>query len=239
MDRQNNLSIALDRQNNLSTALDRQNNLSIALSQQSNLSTAIIQQNNYDVVQLPTEHLNLVPEFDNKLWDRIHGEIRDRDVFENWMIKYKVVLAGSIILQVLYDIEWPDSDIDFNIRDGKLMEEATSQHILEKVFNQDVTRVVNKSLPVVEFNNGFRDDKCIDNRQDQKYSVCVHIGPRIQVSWRLVFNQDVCYFNYEFMRNSWSPRIGLIKDTHIMFIISVGLVMYILNLLLVFFMVSM
>lgn len=68
---------------------------------------------------------------------RAHLEEEDVVNFEEleaWMIKYHIKLKGSLILQVLYNTVWENSDIDFNFcSELDQVKESTEEVIEEKI----------------------------------------------------------------------------------------------------------
>lgn len=86
--------------------------------------------------------------FKENIIDMIDGFFKkyfgnDYELFRNLMIKNKVVVSGSFILQAIYNVEWEDSDIDFYIPIKDI--DLVSAHVfteLEKFFREKVNHIV-------------------------------------------------------------------------------------------------
>jgi hypothetical protein len=139
--------------------------------------------------------------FQFELRKRLKGYIISEDALFDWMIKYKFNLRGSLILQILLNVDWVDSDIDFHSQDLNLVQIGTSREILQEVFLGDISyesRVLSS---------------CEDGRNSGPCSrSAVLIGNKVEISWNFCWES---LQSYEFLDNSWNPYSGLIMRTNI------------------------
>ena len=136
-------------------------------------------------------------DFASKLYVRLAKDIINTSLLEEWMNRYKVNLIGSTILEILYDVLYEDSDVDFEIAES-LMEEATHPDVLACIFINNLGHLIRRqpALPLVS----------------KRY---LQFGNRIEIvssgSWR---QDKQCLQNFGFCRNTWNPKDGLtMNDT--------------------------
>lgn len=128
-----------------------------------------------------------IANFSEKLYVRLARDIVNRQVFDEWMLRYHVNLKGSLILQILYNLEWTDSDVDFCIP-GEYFEEAI--RYLPKVFIDGEAKP--RSLFPIAAKHLF------------------YYGARIEIVSDSTWLADVFHGNYAFSQNTWNPKTGLI-----------------------------
>ncbi len=113
------------------------------------------------------------------------------------MTTYNFCIRGSFLLQVLLDVDWNDSDIDF-YGDSNLAERATTKDMLKSVFLGNIS-YINRIPPTKNDGRTLGPTTCDS----------MLIGSRIDITWNSHLQNLT---NYEFLQNSWSPQNEIVAQ---------------------------
>lgn len=157
---------------------------------------------------------------------RAHLEEEDVVNFEEleaWMIKYHIKLKGSLILQVLYNTVWENSDIDFNFCSELDQVKESTEEVIEEKIEQVMKEKIKEATRLAVLQKIFRlSTDQVEVRQlgelgESTQTVKLTLvtctltsGKHVDIGccddwWRRFVYPE----NWSFCQNAWHPQTGL------------------------------